>query len=109
MNLNFSPIDFLVGFFLMNAMPHMIFGLIRLRFLSLFGFSAIGNLLYSLVNIGIAGGLYHHQYGINAVLQDGVAMGALAMLVIYAITGRILVGLFQPKHKHVIPEYLKDG
>jgi len=83
----------------MNAMPHMIFGLIRLRFLSLFGFSALGNLLYSLVNIGAAGALYHHQYGINALLMDGVTLGALALLSIYLLTGRFFVALFQEKTK----------
>ena len=66
-------LDFLTGFFLMNAMPHLLFGIIRLRFLSLFGFSAIGNLLYALVNIGIAGGLYHYQYDITSIKQIGRA------------------------------------
>lgn len=108
MNLGFTLTDFLIGFFLMNAMPHLLFGLIRLRFLSLFGFSATGNILYSLVNIGIAGGLYHHQYGINAILQDGIAVGALAMVLIYAITGRFLAGLFQPKHEPILPDYFEN-
>ncbi len=102
--MTFNWIDFLIGFFLMNAMPHLIFGLIRLRFLSLFGFSAWGNLLYALVNVGIAGGLYDYQYGINALLQDGVALGGLAMLVIYAITGRLFVKLFQEKTTYAFHE-----
>jgi len=101
-------LDFLTGLFLMNAMPHLIFGIIRLRFLSLFGFSAIGNLLYALVNIGIAGAIYHHQYHITSILQDGILLGALAMLVIYMITGRFFVGLFQPKHKPVLPDYFTN-
>ncbi len=97
--MTFSLIDFLIGIFLMNAMPHMLFGLIRLRFLSLFGFSAWGNLLYSLVNIFAAGALYHHQYGINALKLDGISLGALAMLAIYLVTGRFFVVLFQEKTK----------
>ncbi len=97
MNIQFNSIDFLIGFFLMNAMPHMLFGLIRLRFLSLFGFSSGGNLLYALVNLGAAGGLYHYQYGINAILRDGIALGAMAILLIYLITGRFLVIFFQDK------------
>lgn len=101
-------LDFLTGFLLMNAMPHMIFGIIRLRFLSLFGFSAIGNLLYALVNIAAAGAIYHHQYHITSILHDGILMGALAMLVIYLILGRFFVGLFQPKHEPIMPDYFKD-
>lgn len=106
--MSFSLIDFLIGILLMNAMPHMIFGLIRLRFLSLFGFSALGNLLYSLVNIGAAGALYHHQYGINAILLDGVTLGALAMLAIYLLTGRIFISIFQEKPKVTFHEPFTD-
>jgi hypothetical protein len=84
-----------MGFFLMNAMPHLLFGLIRLRFLSLFGFSARGNLLYALVNILIALSIYHVQYDISTLLDDGLMIGALAMLAIYAVTGRFFVRLFQ--------------
>ncbi|NQT63351.1 MAG: hypothetical protein HQ556_10375 [Candidatus Marinimicrobia bacterium] len=101
-------LDFLIGLFLMNAMPHMIFGIIRLRFLSLFGFSALGNLLYALVNVSIAGNIYHYQYDIMSIKQDGILLGALAMFVIYAITGRFLVGLFQAKHKPDMPDYFKN-
>ncbi len=103
-----NMLDFLTGFFLMNAMPHLIFGIIRLRFLSLFGFSAIGNLLYALVNVSAAGAIYHYQYDIMSIKQDGILLGALAMFVIYAITGRFFVGLFQPKHKPVLPDYFKN-
>ena len=99
---------FFTGFFLMNAMPHLIFGIIRLRFLSLFGFSALGNLLYALVNVLIAGGIYHYQYDIMSIMQDGILLGAFAMLVIYAITGRFLVGFFQPKYEPILPDYIKD-
>ena len=101
-------LDFLTGFFLMNAMPHMLFGIIRLRFLSLFGFSAVGNLLYALFNIGVAGAIYHYQYDIMSIKQDGILLGALAMFVIYAITGRFFVSFFQAKHEPVMPDYFKN-
>jgi len=101
-------LDFLTGFFLMNAMPHLIFGIIRLRFLSLFGFSAIGNLLYAVVNVGIAGGIYHYQYDISSIQQDGILLGALAMLVIYLITGRFFVGLFQAKHTPILTNLMTN-
>ncbi len=101
-------LDFLTGFLLMNAMPHLIFGIIRLRFLSLFGFSTLGNLFYALANVGAAGAVYHHQYDITSIKQDGIVLGALAIFVIYAITGRFFVSLFQPKHKPIRPDYFKN-
>ncbi len=104
-----NVLDFLIGFFLMNAMPHLIFGMIRLRFLSLFGFSSIGNILYALVNICAAGTLYHYQYDITSIKQDGILLGALAIFMIYLITGRFFVGIFQPKHEPVLPDYIKDA
>lgn len=102
-----NVLDFLTGFFLVNAMPHLIFGIIRLRFLSLFGFSALGNLLYALVNIAAAGAIYHFQYDILSMKQDGILLGALTIIVIYAITGRFFVSLFQPRHEPVLPDYFK--
>ncbi|MCF7826734.1 MAG: hypothetical protein K9M55_10440 [Candidatus Marinimicrobia bacterium] len=101
-------LDFLTGFLLMNAMPHLIFGIIRLRFLSLFGFSAVGNLLYALVNVVTAGAIYHYQYDITSMKQDGILVGALTMFGIFLITGRFFVGLFQPKSKPALPGYLKE-
>ena len=93
--MTFTPLDFLMGFFLISAMPHLLFGLINLRFLSLFGFSARGNLLSALLNILVALGLYHIQYDISTLSQDGLMVGALAMLFIYALAGRFFIGLFQ--------------
>jgi len=91
----FSLIDFFIGFFLMNAMPHMLFGLIRLRFLSAFGFSAPANIAYAFLNVIIAGLLYNYQYGIKTLIDDGIVLGALTMILIYLITGRFLANLFQ--------------
>lgn len=95
--MTFTILDFLMGFFLMNAMPHLLFGLIDLRFLSLFGFSARGNLLYALLNILAALGLYHIQYDISSLSEDGLMVGGLAVLFIYALTGRFFISLFQEK------------
>ena len=79
----------------MNAMPHMLFGVIRLRFLSAFGFSAIGNIVYAVINLILAGFLYDYQYGIETLVDDGLVLGALTIWVIYLLTGRFLAGLFQ--------------
>ena len=97
MELTFS--DFLIGFFLMNAMPHLLFGLIDVRFLSAFGFSRWGNLAYALVNIDVALLLFHMQYGIRELFTNGIVIGALAMLVIYAVTGRYFYNRFHLRHQ----------
>lgn len=91
----FTLIDFLIGFFLMNAMPHNLFGLLKIRFLSLFGFSSMGNLGYGLLNIVVALLLFHIQYGLQTVFNHGIILGAVAMLLIYLATGRFFYNLFQ--------------
>ncbi len=90
-------IDFLIGFFLMNAMPHNLFGLLKIRFFSAFGFSPMGNLAYGLLNIIIAFTLFHIQYGIKTVLNHGIVMGACTLLLIYLVSGRFFYNLFQEK------------
>lgn len=87
--------DFLIGFFLMNAMPHLLFGQMRVRFLSLFGFGAKANLIYAMTNVSAALTLFYFRHGLANLEHFGVLVGGLAMLVIYAITGRFFVRLFR--------------
>ena len=99
--MQFTLIDFFIGFFLMNAMPHLIFGMLNMRFLSLFGFSAAGNVAYAIVNVIIATVLFHIQYGIRSITEHGIFIGAAAMLLIYLITVRFFNDLFKrtaPSH-----------
>lgn len=93
--MNFTLIDFLIGFFLMNAMPHMIYGQTKIRFLNAFGFSPQGNLAYSISNVIIALTLFQVQYGLQSLPSHGLMVGALALFVIYLITGRFFYNLFQ--------------
>lgn len=88
-------IDFFIGFFLMNAMPHTLFGLIRIRFLSAFGFKPMANLAYGILNTVAALVLFHIQYGIENLLNHGIMLGACAMLFIYMLTGRFFYNLFK--------------
>ncbi len=90
-----TTLDFFTGFALMNAMPHLLAGLFGVRFLSMFGFSSAGNIAYAGVNVAVAMVLFHLEHGIGRLLDNGVVVGALAMLVIYAATGRFLFQLFQ--------------
>lgn len=95
--MQFTPIDFLIGFFLMNAMPHMLFGLLKIRFLSLFGFSSKGNIAYAVLNVVAAMALYHYEYGLNALRNDGIILGLLTLWLIYLLTTRFLHKVFQEK------------
>ena len=89
-----SIVDFLTGLALMNAMPHLLFGLFGIRFFSLFGFSAKGNLAYALLNVFFALGLFHYEHGIQVLAQHGLMLGGLAMLLIYLLTGKFFYRLF---------------
>ena len=92
--MNLTLIDFLIGFFLMNAMPHLLCGLWNIRFFNPFGFSAQGNLAYAAINVIVALVLYHVEYGIGTLMGNGIMIGALAMLLIYTLTGRFFYNLF---------------
>ncbi len=93
--MQFTFINFLIGFFLMNAMPHMLFGLLKIRFFSLFGFSPAGNLGYALLNVVVALVLFHFQFGIQMLFNHGIILGVLSMILIYLLTGRYFYNLFQ--------------
>lgn len=93
--MQFNMIDFFVGLFLMNAMPHMLFGLFEIRFLSAFGFSSKANLAYAFLNVALALVLFHIQYGIAALLTNGMLIGAGTVLVIYLVSGKFLLRYFQ--------------
>ena len=95
--MEFTLIDFLIGFFLMNAMPHILFGLLKIRFLSAFGFSPQGNIGYGLLNIAVTLVLFHIQYGIQELVNHGIVIGAGTMLLIYLVSGRFFYNLFQEK------------
>jgi len=47
-------IEFFIGALLVNAMPHLIFGLTKTHFLGLFGYSPKGNIGYAILQFIIA-------------------------------------------------------
>lgn len=94
-------LNFLIGFFLMNAMPHWIMGLTKTRFLSAFGFTPQANIVYSFLNTAIALSLFVWGYGTEALLSNGVFVGAAAMLLIYYLTGKFFVDFFHNNYKEI--------
>ena len=90
-------IDFIIGFTLMNAMPHYVLGIWKRRMLSAFGFGNLQNMLYGILNFIISIGLYLYQYGLDHLLSNGIYLGAVTMLIIYFLTSKILFKVFN-KH-----------
>ena len=93
--MTFNWIDFSIGCFLMNAMPHWIFGLTNTRMLSIFGFSPQANIGYAIFNTVAAFGLLIWQYGADSLLNHGIFVGAATILIIYYLTGRFFINLFR--------------
>ncbi len=80
-------IDFLIGFTLMNAMPHFVLGVWKGRMLSAFGFGNTQNMAYGLLCFALSIGLFMYKYGFNKIFENGIYAGAVAILVIYFTTG----------------------
>ena len=92
-------IDFIIGATLMNAMPHLVLGIWKGRMFSAFGFGNKQNIAYGLLCLLISVGLFIYQYGANKIFENGIYSGALALLLIYFVTGQFWYTLFNDKHK----------
>jgi hypothetical protein len=91
-------IDFLIGLTLMNAMPHFVLGVWKGRMLSAFGFGDTKNIFYGVLNFAVSLGLFVSRYGIEQLFRNGIYAGALVLLVIYFLTGRLWYSIFHQKH-----------
>ncbi len=88
-------IDFIIGALLVNAMPHLIFGLTKSHFLGMFGYSSKGNIIYAILQFIICLGLFWFNYGCNALLENGCLIGGLTVLVLYFVFGKFLVKFYK--------------
>jgi hypothetical protein len=88
-------VDFLIGMTLMNAMPHFVLGIWKGRMLSAFGFGNEKNILYGFLNFGISLSLFISRYGIQRLFSNSIYFGALVLLLIYFLTGRMWYILFR--------------
>lgn len=91
-----NTIDFFIGLFLMNAMPHLVIGLWGRRALSGFGTSATANLVYSAVCLAVSASLFVYAYGLLGLQTQGMYAGALFILLSWVATGRIVRRVFDP-------------
>ncbi|WP_198520088.1 hypothetical protein [Lacinutrix sp. Bg11-31] len=76
-------IDFIIGALLVNAMPHLIFGLTKTHFLGLFGYSPKGNISYAILQFIICLILVYFNYEFKELLENGYLVGGIAVLVLY--------------------------
>jgi hypothetical protein len=90
-------IDFAIGATLMNAMPHLVLGIWKGRMFSAFGFGDKQNIAYGFLCLTISVSLYSYQYGASAILNNGIYTGALALLLIYFVSGQFWYTLFGKK------------
>lgn len=87
-------IDFFIGALLVNAMPHLIFGLTKTHFLGLFGYSPKGNITYAVLQFFLCCLLFYFNYGYKELLNNGYLIGGLTVLVLYFIFGKFLVKFY---------------
>ncbi len=87
-------IDFIIGFTLVNAIPHFVFGIWKRRMLSAFGFGNMQNILYGLLNFAISISLYLYQYGLDHLLANGIYLGGAFLVIMYFLTSRVLFNIF---------------
>ena len=75
----------------MNAMAHFAIGISGIRFLSLFGYSSTGNILYSFCQFLLVLFLIWMNYGPTFFLNNGIVVGSLSVLMIYFFLGKSFV------------------
>lgn len=90
-------IDFFIALLIANAMPHFIFGIAKIRFLGLFGYSSTGNICYAFLQLILAISLFSYTYGITKIITTPFAIGSLTVLILYFIFGKLLIKKFHNK------------
>ncbi|MEW4487344.1 hypothetical protein AB1L42_04640 [Thalassoglobus sp. JC818] len=77
--------DFLIGLFAANAIPHFVFGRLDAGVLGLFGYSGQGNVIYSIVCVAISLLLFHIQHGLTNFADHMILVGVLTIVASYWI------------------------
>jgi hypothetical protein len=94
-----NVIDFIIGALVVNAMPHLIFGLTNTHFLGMFGYSPKGNITYAILQFVICIALYCYQYDYETLLDNGFLVGGLTVLILYFLFGKLLVQFYGKQAK----------
>ncbi|WP_186826725.1 hypothetical protein [Psychroserpens burtonensis] len=94
--------DFIIGALVVNAMPHLIFGLTKTHFLGMFGYRPKGNITYALLQFVLCIILFCYNYGFEAILENAFLVGALTVPLLYFIFGKNLVRFMGNKTKRLL-------
>lgn len=97
-----NVLDFIIGVLVVNAMPHLIFGLTKTHFLGLFGYSSKGNIAYAILQFIVCISLYIYNYGYEKLLDNGILIGALTVLILYFVFGKVLVRFYGKQEKTTV-------
>ncbi len=73
-------IDFLIGLFAANALPHYLVGRFDGRILGLFGYGPKANMVYSFLCTAIALGLFQIKYGLDSLVEHGMLLGVFCVV-----------------------------
>ncbi|HSY60257.1 MAG TPA: hypothetical protein VK796_00215 [Cytophaga sp.] len=84
-------IDFFIGLFLANAMPHFILGITKTKFLGPFGFGPTGNIVYAGIQFAISLILIHINYGLTCIFKNGMLLAAVLVMIMFFIFGKIVL------------------
>lgn len=84
-------IDFLIGVFAANALPHFVMGQLDAGVLGLFGYSRRANVAYAGVCTLISLLLFHWKYGLENVFDHMLFVGISFVVVSYYVGWRIIL------------------
>jgi hypothetical protein len=93
--MNSSLIDFFIGLTLVNIIPHYMVGILKVRFLSLYGFGDKQNMAYAYTSLAVSIILYHINYGVNTIFDHAWYAGGLFVVISYLILGSVFVKMFK--------------
>ena len=78
----------------MNGSFHFVLGVWKQRMLTSFGFGHTKNVLYGILNAAISVGLFLYSYGLVALLENGIYVGALLFFIIVGLGGKVFYNVF---------------
>ena len=87
-------IDFVIGVLLINAIPHLIFGLTKTHFLGMFGYSPKGNIIYAILQFVGCVMLIVFNYGYSELMKNGYLIGGITVFILYLVFGKFLIKFY---------------
>lgn len=88
-------LDFLIGFLIVNALPHFVLGITKTRFLGMFGYKPLANIWYAVAQFVLALVLFHIHHGIASILKNGIFLGAVCTCLLFLIFGKSMLKFYK--------------